>query len=172
VNAAYPEQQVFLRPMQTRDVQGVVKVERKNYLFPWSHKVFADCLSAGYCCRVLQTEVQVIGYGLMSIGAGESHILNICVDPEWHRRGLASGLLAHLLVHSIAENSSEVFLEVRPSNTPALELYKKFDFSKVGKRRGYYPKQSGREDAYVLKRSLEKGQKDFIEGLALPCLVG
>ena len=85
---------------------------------------------------------------------------------------MASGLLAHLLVHSIRINSFQVFLEVRPSNTAALELYKKFDFAHVGKRRGYYPNKDGREDAYVLKRSLEKEQEDFMAGLALPCLMG
>lgn len=172
MNRTWTEQQVVLRPMQLDDVQGVVVVERENYLFPWSPKVFVDCLTAGYCCRVLEIEDDIIGYGLMSIAAEESHILNICVHPEWHRQGLASGLLAHLLVHSIQQNSLQAFLEVRPSNTAALELYKKFDFSRIGLRRGYYPKKNGREDAYVLERSLEKRQEKFMEGLALPCHVG
>ena len=172
MNVACTEKHVTLRPMQIGDVPNIVAVEGQNYLFPWSPKVFADCLTAGYFCRVLETKTQVVGYGLMSVAAHESHILNLSVHPEWHRKGLASGLLAHLLVHSIRINSFQVFLEVRPSNTAALELYKKFDFTHVGKRRGYYPNKDGREDAYVLKRSLEKEQEDFMGGLALPCLMG
>ena len=70
---------VRFRPMALSDVAAVVAVERASYVFPWSEGVFRDCIRVGYLCRVIEFAGEVAGYGIMSYGAGEAHILHICL---------------------------------------------------------------------------------------------
>jgi [ribosomal protein S18]-alanine N-acetyltransferase len=150
-----PAPQVLIRPMADSDVTAVVGVERASYQFPWSEGIFRDCLRVGYVCRVLTLSDQVIGYGVMSVGGGEAHVLNLCVGPAHRCRGLGRRLLRYLLERGSAAGMSEAFLEVRPSNTSAIRLYQSVGFEQVGMRRGYYQAVGGREDAAVLKLSLQ-----------------
>jgi [ribosomal protein S18]-alanine N-acetyltransferase len=146
--------EVGIRPMTEADVAAVFAVERASYQFPWSEGIFRDCLRVGYVCRVLALRNQVIGYGVMSVGAGEAHVLNLCV-AEGHRcRGLGRRMLAYLLERGANAGMSEAFLEVRPSNTAAIRLYQAIGFEQVGMRRGYYQAVGGREDAAVLRLAL------------------
>jgi ribosomal-protein-alanine N-acetyltransferase len=144
-----------IRPMRAGDVIDVVAIERAAYQFPWSEGIFRDCLRVGYVCRAVTVGEQLVGYGVMSVGAGEAHILNLCI-AEGHRcGGLGRQLLASLLECAAAAGAGEAFLEVRPSNTAAIRLYLALGFEQVGMRRGYYQAVNGREDAAVLKRALK-----------------
>src|ERR1700734_1596512 len=146
--------EVGIRPMTEADVAEVFAVERASYQFPWSEGIFRDCLRVGYVCRVLALENRVIGYGVMSVGAGEAHILNLCVADACRCRGLGRRMLVYLLERGAAAGMSEAFLEVRPSNTEAIPLYQAIGFEQVGMRRGYYQAVGGREDAAVLRLTL------------------
>jgi ribosomal-protein-alanine N-acetyltransferase len=146
--------EVGIRPMTEADVAEVFAVERASYQFPWSEGIFRDCLRVGYVCRVLALENRVIGYGVMSVGAGEAHILNLCVADACRCRGLGRRMLVYLLERGAAAGMSEAFLEVRPSNTAAIRLYQAIGFEQVGMRRGYYQAVGGREDAAVLRLTL------------------
>ena len=145
---------INIRPMSESDVTEVVAIERNAYQFPWSEGIFRDCLRVGYVCRVVTLGRQVIGYGVMSVGAGEAHILNLCISAVYRTRGLGRKLLVYLLERGAAAGMSEAFLEVRPSNAIAIELYTSLGFEQVGTRRGYYQAVGGREDAAVLKLAL------------------
>ena len=90
--AAAPEDlrevpEVHIRPMMEIDLPEVAAIEQKSYAFPWSENIFRDCLRVGYTCRALDLAGQIIGYGVMSLGAGEAHILNVCVREEFRSRG-------------------------------------------------------------------------------------
>jgi [ribosomal protein S18]-alanine N-acetyltransferase len=146
--------EVLVRPMRAADVPEVVAIERASYLFPWSEGIFRDCLRVGYVCRVLTVERRVMGYAVMSIGAGEAHVLNLCIAEAFRCRGAGRRLLMCLLERAHAAGMAEAFLEVRPSNTTAIRLYQALGFEQVGTRRGYYQALNGREDAAVLKLSL------------------
>ena len=108
---ASPE--VVIRPMRAGDVADVVAIERASYQFPWSEGIFRDCLRVGYVCRVLTVARQVIAYGVMSIGAGEAHILNLCVSEAYRCRGVGKRLLRSLIERATAAGMAEAFLEVR-----------------------------------------------------------
>jgi ribosomal-protein-alanine N-acetyltransferase len=97
---------------------------------------------------------RLIGYGVMSVGAGEAHILNLCIDEGFRCQGIGRRMLEYLLDKGAAAGMSEAFLEVRPSNTAAIRLYLSLGFDQVGMRRGYYQAVGGREDAAVLKLAL------------------
>lgn len=143
-----------IRPMQESDVQAVMDIELRAYPFPWTAGIFADCLRVGYGCWVYVIDQQVSGYAVMSFGAGEAHLLNVCVAPELQGGGIGRSLMRHVLRQAERLGAVQLFLEVRPSNTPALALYRDLGFVQIGSRRGYYPAPQGREDALVLARQL------------------
>jgi [ribosomal protein S18]-alanine N-acetyltransferase len=145
---------VVIRPMRALDVADVVAIERASYQFPWSEGIFRDCLRVGYLCRVVTVSRLVMGYGVMSFGAGEAHVLNLCVAQAYRCRGVGKRLLGALIERAAASGMAEAFLEVRPSNTAAIRLYQSLGFEHAGLRRGYYQAIGGREDATVLKRVL------------------
>ena len=145
---------VAIRPMNELDVPVVVAIERAAYQFPWSEGIFGDCLRVGYVCRVVDVGGEMAGYGIMSVGAGEAHILNVCIGDEYRGRGFARKILLYLLDRARTSGMYEAFLEVRPSNTAAARLYHSMGFEQVGVRRGYYQATVGREDAAVLRRAL------------------
>lgn len=148
----FPEPEI--RPMHDLDVPVVVAIERASYQFPWSEGIFRDCLRVGYVCRVVEVGEEIAGYGIMSIGAGEAHVLNVCVREEYRGRGVARKMLLYLIDRARNAGMYEAFLEVRPSNTTAARLYHSLGFEQVGMRRGYYQSATGREDAAVLRRLL------------------
>jgi len=145
---------VLIRPMSENDVPEVIAVERASYQFPWSEGIFRDCLRVGYVCRVVTVGDTIIGYGVMSVGAGEAHILNLCIGDLYRCKGVGRRLLTYLIERGAVAGMSEAFLEVRPSNTSAIRLYLSVGFEQVGMRRGYYQAVGGREDAAVLKLAL------------------
>jgi ribosomal-protein-alanine N-acetyltransferase len=147
--------EVLIRPMMEIDLPEVAAVEQSSYAFPWSENIFRDCLRVGYTCRALDLAGQIIGYGIMSVGAGEAHILNVCVRDQFRNLGFGRRLLEHLLERATAAGVGEAFLEVRPSNLAAIRLYQRLGFEQIGIRRGYYQAPDGREDAIVLKRDLK-----------------
>jgi ribosomal-protein-alanine N-acetyltransferase len=142
------------RAMSYADLHTVMAIERSAYAFPWSETIFRDCIRVGYRCRLLEIRSRIEAYAVMSIGAGEAHLLNLCVRAESQRRGLARRLLDHLLELACANAVQTVFLEVRPSNKRAIALYYALGFCEIGWRRGYYPASGGREDALMMAMEL------------------
>ena len=151
--AVLPETEI--RPMQAADLGGVQLVEQAAYDYPWSRAVFRDCLLAGYYSLVLDVNGQVSGYAIMSVAASEAHILNLCVHPDVRRLGYGRRLLNALLFKAEDAAAKQVFLEVRPSNTAALALYRSMGFAQVGIRRSYYQAKDGRENAVILTLPLK-----------------
>ena len=86
--------------MTPQDVPAVAALERRAYPFPWSEGIFRDCLRVGYLCRVADLEGRIAAYGIVAMGVGESHILNLCVDETLRGRGIGRQMLALLLERS------------------------------------------------------------------------
>jgi ribosomal-protein-alanine N-acetyltransferase len=147
--------ELLIRPMRESELDGVVRIERAAYAFPWSEGIFRDCLRVHYICRVVEIGTALAGYGIMSVGAGEAHLLNVCVADAYRCRGIGRHLLGHLLRTAAEAGAREAFLEARPSNTAAIRLYQALGFQQIGVRRGYYQAVDGREDAIVLRRDID-----------------
>jgi [ribosomal protein S18]-alanine N-acetyltransferase len=139
-----------LRPMREADLDAVMEIERRAYPFPWTHGIFRDCLRAGYPSWVLHDGGRIIGYGVLSVAAGEAHVLNVCVDPRRQGQGHGRRLLRSLMRIASGHGAQRVFLEVRPSNPQAIALYFDEGFNEIGRRPRYYPAHVGREDAIVM----------------------
>ncbi|MCC5857015.1 MAG: ribosomal protein S18-alanine N-acetyltransferase [Ectothiorhodospiraceae bacterium] len=145
----------IIRRMLESDLAAVLKVEKAAYDFPWGEGVFRDCLRVGYGCWVLELSERPVAHLIMSVAVGEAHVLNLCVHPDWHGRRLGAELLQHGLRMATRLGAEMVFLEVRPSNAAAMQLYHRLGFAEVGLRKSYYPAPGGaREDALILARNL------------------
>jgi [ribosomal protein S18]-alanine N-acetyltransferase len=147
--------ELSFRSARESDVPEILRIERSSYAFPWTEGIFRDCLRVNYTCRVAEIGVAVAGYGIMSVAAGEAHLLNLCVGEDYRCRGIGRRLLAHLIQVAVNVGAREAFLEARPSNTAAIRLYQSLGFVQIGVRRGYYQAVDGREDAIVLKRRID-----------------
>lgn len=143
-----------LRPMTHADISAVANIEAAAYEFPWSRGIFHSCLDHEHHCWVLEQGGVVIGYCVLSVGAGEAHVLNVCVAPLHQGRGHGAYLLQRVLDLARWHHSRQVFLEVRPSNELAHAMYERAGFNEIGRRPGYYPARRGREDAIVMVMEL------------------
>jgi len=155
VSAILARQGSGIRPLAIADLDAVMDIESRAYDFPWTQGIFRDCLRVGYCCWCYENDGLIQGYGVMSVAAGESHILNLSVRPESQRQGIGSKLMKHFLQLARRHDADIVMLEVRPSNVSAISLYEKMGFNEIGVRRNYYPADAGREDALLLALSLD-----------------
>lgn len=157
-------------PMQTADLDAVLEIETISHLHPWTRGNFSDSLAAGhwaYCIRPqLDHAVQgsfldpniLWAYCILYPAVDELHLLNITVTPKLRKLGLGSRLMTAIEGVAAQQNIPRIILEVRPSNSDAVNLYEKLGYEQIGVRKGYYPtdKTSGaREDALVLAKSIK-----------------
>jgi ribosomal-protein-alanine N-acetyltransferase len=145
---------VALREMRVADLDRVMQNEVRAYAFPWTRGIFLDCLRAGYENWVVELDGDIVGHGVLSVAAGEGHVLNVCIGRDHQGRGLGRRLTCHLIERARARAAALLFLEVRPSNHAAVRLYASLGFNEIGVRRNYYPAHDGHEDARVLALDL------------------
>jgi ribosomal-protein-alanine N-acetyltransferase len=136
------------------DVDRILEIEKLAYPFPWSRDAFNDCIRVGYACFGLQIGKDLAGYTIFSWAAGEAHLLNLCVHPDWQHRGYGSLLLEYTINQVARFENESIFLEVRAGNPRATSLYKNRGFKVIGHRRSYYKAGEKREDAIVMSLKL------------------
>jgi ribosomal-protein-alanine N-acetyltransferase len=139
-----------LRLMNEDDLDEVLEIERGIYEFPWTWGNFSDSMHAGYSCWTYREADELVAYCIIMAVTDEAHLLNLSVSAQYHRQGYGRMMLAHVLEVARQHRARLLFLEVRPSNTAARELYAASGFRQIGTRRDYYPAGTGREDALVL----------------------
>ena len=154
MSAVLNEPALDFRPMQSADLTEIMEIEQRSYPYPWTRLIFSDCLHAGYSCWICERQGIIQGYGILSIAAGEAHLLNLCVRPESQRQGVGEKLLVHLTTLARRHDAEIIFLEVRESNAAARSLYDKMGFNELGTRKDYYPASGGRENGLILARVL------------------
>lgn len=145
---------VEVRVMRREDIPAVMVVETGAYEFPWSAGIFRDCIAVGHECWVLTQRGRLIGHGVLSFGAGEAHLLNLCVAASEQGCGHGQHMLRRLIDLARWHGTERIFLEVRPSNAAAVHIYHAVGFKDIGRRPGYYPARRGREDAIVMELEL------------------
>ncbi|MFA7291564.1 MAG: ribosomal protein S18-alanine N-acetyltransferase [Rhodocyclaceae bacterium] len=145
---------IEMLPMNVRDLDEIIAIEDTVYPFPWTRGNFSDSLAAGYSSWVCRVGGELVGYMVVMMAVDEAHLLNISVDQRRQGMGFGARLLRHAMRVAKTLGARTLLLEVRPSNTRALELYRHFGFVRIGVRKGYYPAAEGREDAMVLVHTL------------------
>lgn len=140
--------------MNERDLDGVAALEAGLQAFPWSRGNFADSLSAGYSAWVMRRGGELLGFSVVMQVLDEAHLLNIGVAPACQGKGHGARLLRDAMARAREQGAERMLLEVRPSNARAVALYEHFGFRLLGRRKGYYPAVTGREDALIFDREL------------------
>jgi [ribosomal protein S18]-alanine N-acetyltransferase len=143
-----------IRRMVSTDLDAVVEIEREVFLFPWTRGNFSDSIESGYHCLILEQAGEVFGYGVMTIGAEEAHLLTLSVAAGSQRKGWGERLLREFIHIAKERLARTMFLDVRESNRSAARLYERLGFRQIAKRRGYYPAMGGREDSLVMELEL------------------
>jgi ribosomal-protein-alanine N-acetyltransferase len=133
---------VIIEHLKEEDIPYIVDLEKLSFTVPKEESVFKSDKNKYYVARENRKLIGYIGVEKIS---GETHIINVAVHPEYRRRGTAKKL-----IESVLNDCDVFFLEVRVSNIPAIKLYEKYGFKKVGTRRKYYTDND--EDAYIMKR--------------------
>jgi [ribosomal protein S18]-alanine N-acetyltransferase len=137
-------------PLGLQHIDGVMQVDSLSFSTPWSRKSFEMEAVQNDLARyiVAVARDKVIGYAGVWIIAGEGQITNIAVDPDFRGKGTACKMLEALIDICRSEGVSDMTLEVRKSNTAAINLYKKHGFVEEGIRRQFYA--DNKEDALIM----------------------
>jgi ribosomal-protein-alanine N-acetyltransferase len=140
-------------PMALADVDDVVALECEVFPHPWSRANFTDSLASGYDAWVLRDAAgTLVAYYLLMGVVDEAHLLDVAVTPELQGHGLGRYMLDKVAARARGMSMASVLLEVRPSNRRALDVYRRYGYVEIGRRRAYYPAHEGqREDAIVMR---------------------
>jgi ribosomal-protein-alanine N-acetyltransferase len=142
--------------MTLADLDRVMEVEREVYDFPWTERIFSDCIRVGYLCWLALRGRDVIGHAIISVTSGESHMLNLSIARAYQRQGYGRQFIEFLVGEARARRAHSMLLEVRPSNTAAINCYNSAGFNEIGSRKDYYPAPDGREDALLFARQISQ----------------
>ena len=142
--------EVVITPMKRRHLRGVLKIESQVYPRPWSMGLFMSEIGykEGRVYVVARVGGTVVGYGGLMLVLEDGHITTLAVDPAWQRHSIGTRILLALAEAGMARGIENLTLEVRLSNEPAKELYRRFGFVPAGIRKGYYVETN--EDALVM----------------------
>lgn len=137
-----------IEPMTHQDLLEVTAIERESFKDPWSIHSFQTEIETNRLALYLvaRSEEEVIGYIGAWVVLNEVHITTLAVTRQYRRRGVASRLIGVLVEMAAPRGACLLTLEVRPSNTAAINFYKKLGFEVLGRRRHYYAD----EDALIM----------------------
>lgn len=143
-------------PMLAADVDEVHALECSVFPHPWSRGNFSDSLASGYdAWTARDAQGRLAGYYLLMYAVDEAHLLDVAVAADRQRQGLGRHLLDRIGARAREQGMSSVLLEVRPSNERALDVYRRYGYREIGRRKAYYPAHGGqREDAIVMRIDL------------------
>jgi len=142
---------IAIRRLALGDLPEIEEIEQRAYTTPWSRSMFASELakSSSICLGAFEGD-RLVGYTVNSRYVDAWHVMNVAVDPDYQRRGIATRLLERLFELTTNDDGRGYTLEVRVSNADAIRLYEKLGFERHGIRRGYYT--DNREDALIMWR--------------------
>jgi ribosomal-protein-alanine N-acetyltransferase len=148
------ESSLTFRRMTLEDIQQVMIVEEEVYEFPWTERIFSDCIRVGYQCWLGLQDQLIVGHGVISFTTDESHMLNLSIAGKQQHKGFGRQFVDFLVQQAGIHNARIMFLEVRPSNIAAINCYGAAGFNEIGSRKNYYPAPEGREDALLFARQI------------------
>lgn len=143
-----------IRKMTANHVEQVAQLEQLCFSTPWSENAIAKELSNPLSCWLVAVENnRVCGYVGSQAVLREADMMNIAVNPDFRRQGIAKKLVEQMILELKKAGNYQLTLEVRVSNIPAISLYESLGFAQVGRRPRYYTKPT--EDALILRKEWE-----------------
>ncbi len=148
------DSELTFRQMALEDISAVIQLENEVYQFPWTDRIFKDCIRVGYDCWLAHLGNTIVAHAVISIAAGESHILNLSVTRNHQGKGIGKRFIQFLLNIARNKRAQIMMLEVRPSNIRAINCYSSAGFNEIGCRKDYYPAPNGKEDALLFAKQI------------------
>lgn len=129
-----------IRPMAEEDLGAVTAIEAATFPSPWPYEALAFELKQNPFCAAFVTEAagEVAAYAFLWVMYDQSHLINIAVEEAHRGQGLGEALLVHCLRHARLNGCQRMHLEVREDNTPAITLYERYGFARLGRQKNYY----------------------------------
>jgi len=146
----------IIRKACAQDLAQILGNEKLCYPTPWSNGLIAQNLAGPTDFFVMLVNQKIVGHLVFQLVLDEIHLHNICVAPDWQRKGLANQWIRFLNDFALQKACQYILLEVRRSNQVAIQFYIKSGFGKIGYRKNYYSTFDGSyEDAMVMKLLLK-----------------
>ena len=147
--------ETVIRLAKIEDAPLIAAVESKCFTTPESEASVVSVIeNFVYEAFVLETDGNIVGHTITMTTCGDTDILSIAVLPSFRRMGLGKMLMENIVKSAEKHGVSDIFLEVRKSNTSAISLYEKFGFEKIGERKNFY--DLPREDAFLMRKIIVK----------------
>lgn len=147
----------IIRKMNLDDLQEVERIEKESFKEPWPYEaLYNELMKSDFTLAyVVEVEGKVVGYSFVHFMDPYAHLINIAIDKNFQRKGLAKALLNEIINYSLANGLKSIVLEVRVGNTKAQNLYKSFGFKVIRVEKKYY--RDG-EDAFIMIKDLSKNE--------------
>ena len=154
---------INIRRMILDDLAQVVAIDQASFSLPWPERSFRFEITDNPAarCWVVEGNNRIVAILVLWFIVDEAHIATIATHPDFRRQGIARKLLTYTLQSAMREGAHSSFLEVRESNSSAQDLYRKFGYVEVGRRKRYY--RDNDEDAILM--NLEKINADRLKEL-------
>lgn len=141
----------IISTLEQHDLADAYQLEKLCHLIPWSEHTFNSNQGKHYINKKITVNNQIVGFLICQIVLDEATLFNIAIHPQYRKQGLATQLLQNLLDELTTKNISTLWLEVRASNHPAIQLYQHLGFNEITTRKNYYPTKTAiREDAIIM----------------------
>ncbi|HSG41783.1 MAG TPA: ribosomal protein S18-alanine N-acetyltransferase [Anaerolineales bacterium] len=153
-----------IRRMTLDDIPAVVELDRLSFTLPWPERSFRFELTDNPVsrCWIVELDGKVVGMIVAWLLVDEAHVATIATHPNHRRQGIARKLLTYALRYMSKEGAVTSFLEVRENNHAAQDMYRKFGYEVVGRRKRYYKDTS--EDAILMTLDGLERLKFQVEG--------
>ena len=141
--------ELLIRPMEELDLSQAAAIEKEAITPPWSEQAFRESLGLEHTILLAAIQDgQVAGYCVCYQSFEEGEITNVAVKKELRGQGIAGKLLEKLCSYGKERGLERYILEVRAGNEPAIHLYERSGFTRVGIRKGFYEQPV--EDAVIM----------------------
>ncbi len=151
---------VSFRLAEQKDIPYIVLNEQQSFHIPWRQSLFESCLQEQYRFWVISKHDHIIGHLIIQNILNESHLLNICIIPQYQHQGIGKSTMQYWMNYCQKNHLVHLYLEVRQSNTKAHTLYYSLGFKQIAIRSNYYPTlDKQREDAQLLYFRLKENSQ-------------
>lgn len=146
---------IRIEPYCPSDLDEIMEIENVSFTAPWPRSSYEELARLDTVnIWVAKIDTKLVAYMLIQHMSDEIELHSIAVAPEFRRQGIARKLIAHMMSEAGRLKIRKIFLQVRPSNSQARQMYEKIGFRSVGIRRSYY--RDNGEDALVMRLEIEQ----------------
>jgi len=144
-----------IRRAEEIDIKHIADIEAECFTTPETEKSVRDVIENDvYEAFVAEINGDIVGHTITMTTCGDTDILSVAVKPDYRRFGIGNKLMENIFISAIKNDVENIFLEVRKSNIPAISLYEKNGFEKIGERKNFY--DLPREDAVLMKKTVKE----------------